>query len=395
MGGRGARTSLLREREGENGSRVTFIELFFDLVFVFAVTQLSHSLLGSMTAMGATQTALLFVAVWWAWVNTSWCTNWLDPERTPVRLMLMALMLAGLCMSTSIPGAFGEKGLPFAGGMAAMQVGRSAFMLWAFRRIDPQNHLNFQRITAWLVLASSLWVAGAFGDGTLRLALWAGAALVESSGPAFGYHTPGLGRSMTEDWRVDGHHMAERCGLFIIIALGESILLTGATFAGLAVTWDAAAAFVAAFLGSVTMWWIYFDVSADTATERIVEDKDPGRLARLAYTYFHMPLVAGIIVCAVADELVLKHPSGPVSPATAAIMIAGPALYVGGNALFKRAIGGEWPRSHLLGLVLLAACVPLASLVSPLGLTAATTFALVIVAAVETVRLRRGKAEAA
>jgi low temperature requirement protein LtrA len=385
----------LRKREGKDGSRVTFIELFFDLVFVFAVTQLSHSLLASMTAMGAVQTGLLFVAVWWAWVNTSWCTNWLDPERTPVRLMLMALMLAGLCLSTSIPDAFGDKGLIFASGMAAFQVGRSVFMLWVFRRADPQNHLNFQRITAWLVLASSLWVAGAFADGALRLALWAGAALAESSGPAFGYHTPGLGRSSTQDWNVDGHHMAERCGLFIIIALGESVLLTGATFTGLAVTWASAAAFAAAFLGSVTMWWIYFDVSADTATERIVEDTDPGRLARLAYTYFHMPLVAGIIVCAVADELVLKHPSGPVGPATAAVMIAGPALYVAGNALFKRAIGGEWPRSHLLGLVLLAACIPLASLVTPLGLTATTTAVLVIVAAVETVRLRKGKGETA
>jgi low temperature requirement protein LtrA len=395
MAGRGAQRGLLREREGKEGSRVTFIELFYDLVFVFAVTQLSHGLLASMTAMGAAQTALLFVAVWWAWVNTSWCTNWLDPERTPVRLMLMALMLAGLCMSTSIPGAFGDKGPIFAGGMAAMQIGRSLFMLWAFRRIDPQNHLNFKRITAWLVVASTLWVAGAFSHGPWRLAIWAAAALVESSGPAFGYHTPGLGRSSTRDWNVDGHHMAERCGLFIIIALGESVLLTGATFTDLAVTRETAAAFAAAFLGSVTLWWIYFDVSADTATERIVEDKDPGRLARLAYTYFHMPLVAGIIVCAVADELVLKHPSGPVSPATAAIMIAGPALYVAGNALFKRAIGGEWPRSHLLGLALLAACAPLAAVLTPLGLTVATTLVLVIVATVETVRLRKGMAETA
>jgi low temperature requirement protein LtrA len=395
MTGRGGKASLLREREGKEGSRVTFIELFFDLVFVFAVTQLSHSLLGSMTVMGAAQTALLFVAVWWAWVDTSWCTNWLDPERTPVRLMLMVLMLAGLCMSTSIPAAFGDKGLIFAGGMAAMQVGRSLFMLWAFHRIDPANHLNFQRITVWLVVASILWIAGAFSPWPLRLALWTGAALVESSGPALGYHTPGLGRSVTHDWNVDGHHMAARCGLFIIIALGESILLTGATFTGLSVTWMTAAAFGLAFLGSVTMWWIYFDVSADTATERIAEDKDPGRLARLAYTYFHMPLVAGIIVCAVADELVLKHPSGPTSPATAAIMIAGPALYVGGNALFKRAIGGGWPRSHLLGLVLLAGSIPLAGFLTPLGLTAFTTFALVVIAAVETVRLRKGKAEAA
>lgn len=395
MKGWGARDPLLRERQSKDGSRVTFIELFFDLVFVFAVTQLSHSLLGNMTAMGAAQTCVLFVATWWVWVNTSWCTNWLDPEKTPVRLMLMALMLGGLCLSTSIPGAFGDKGLLFALGLAVMQVGRSLFMLWALRHHDEANHRNFLRITLWLTAASALWIAGALAPPAIRLGFWLAAAGLETTGPAAGYWTPGMGRSTADEWNVDGHHMAERCGLFIIIGLGESILLTGATFAGLDFSAMTGAAFLLAFIGSVTMWWIYFDVSADTATERIAEDENPGRLARLAYTYFHIPLVAGIIVCAVADELVLKHPSGNVSAAAAAIMIGGPALYIAGNALFKRAIGGQWPRSHLFGLCLLAACIPLAAVASPLGLTVATTSALLIVALVETVRLRDGKAQAA
>ena len=115
---------LLRERGGAGGNKVTFVELFFDLVFVFAVTQLSHSLLEHFTAIGAVQTALMLMAVWWVWIYTSWATNWLDPEKTAVRLMLFALMLVGLVLSTSIPLAFEAKGLAFAGAYVFMQVGR-------------------------------------------------------------------------------------------------------------------------------------------------------------------------------------------------------------------------------------------------------------------------------
>ena len=132
----GARVSHLRDRAGRDHARVTYVELFFDLVFVFAVTQLSHGLLAHMTLLGTIQTGLLMMAVWWVWIYTSWITNWLDPERPPVRLMLFALMLAGLVLSASIPEAFGERGAAFAAAYVFMQVGRSTFMLWALRNHD-------------------------------------------------------------------------------------------------------------------------------------------------------------------------------------------------------------------------------------------------------------------
>lgn len=391
MAGWGASQDLLRTRKGAHAGRVTFVELFFDLVFVFAITQLSHGLLAHLSPLGAVQTLLMFVAVWWVWVNTSWCTNWLDPEKTPVRAMLMGLMLAGLCLSTSIPKAFEDKGLGFAAGLVAMQVGRSLFMLWALRTHDKGNHRNFQRITIWLLVAGGFWIAGALVSPDLRLGLWAAAVLIESSGPASGYRVPGLGRSVTADWQVDGHHMAERAGLFIIIALGESVLITGATFADLTLTTETALAFGAAFVGSAAMWWIYFDVTAEKASERIAGAADPGRIARLAYTYLHIPLVAGIVVCAVADELVLSHPSRAVSLSNALIFIGGPALYVLGNTLFKKVTCGWTPKSHVLGLVLLAACCGLVPLVTSLGLTLATTGTLLLVAIIETIGLRRAK----
>jgi low temperature requirement protein LtrA len=383
--------TLLRARKPHEHVRVGFIELFFDLVFVFAVTQLSHSLLEHFTLLGAVQTALLFLAVWWVWIYTSWVTNWLDAETPPVRLLLLTLMLAGLVLSTSIPEAFAAKGLAFAGAYVFMQVGRTAFTLWAIGDGSPGLTRNFQRILAWLVLSSLFWIAGGFADGNARLALWVAALFIEYLSPALGFWTPGLGRSRTSDWNVEGAHMAERCGLFIIIALGESILVTGATFADLALTWTTLAAFVTAFVGSVTMWWIYFDTGHERGSAYIASASDPGRQARLAYTYLHLPIVAGIIVAAVADELVLAHPTGHAEAGAIVAILGSPALFLLGTALFKSTIAGRFPLSHLVGFVLLALLIPAAIELSPLLLGAAVVLVLVIVAVWEHVSLGRAR----
>jgi low temperature requirement protein LtrA len=377
-------SSLLRTRHGHEHSRVTFVELFFDLVFVFAVTQLSHSLLEHLTLDGLLQTGLLGMAVWWVWIYTTWVTNWVDPERTPVRLMLFALMLAGLILSTSIPQAFEAKGLAFAGAYVFMQVGRSLFMLWALKRRSPANYRNFQRITAWLALSGVFWLTGAWAEGGWRLGLWVTALAIEYLGPSARFWTPTLGASTTSDWDVEGAHLAERCGLFMIIALGESILVTGSKFASLPWSPTAVAAFLVAFIGSVAMWWIYFNVGAERGSRHIAHSDDPGRVARLAYTYMHLPLIAGIIVAAVGDDLVLSHPADPMDVKTAAVLLGAPALYLAGNLMFKRATSISRGLSHMVGLALLAALVPVAGALSPLALGAASTAVLVIVAAWET-----------
>jgi low temperature requirement protein LtrA len=379
----GARRSVLRPRRGHEDSRVTFVELFFDLVFVFAVTQLSHLLLEHLSLLGALHTTLLLMAVWWVWIFTSWVTNWIHPDRPPVRIMLFVLMLAALVLSTSLPEAFEARGLAFAAAYVFMQVGRSLFVLWALGSESPANRRNFQRITAWLALAGVFWLAGGLADHGARPGLWALALLIEYLSPSVGFWTPRLGRSTTADWDIEGGHIAERCGLFIIIALGESILVTGATFSGLAWTPVTAAAFLAAFIGSVAMWWIYFDIGAERGSRLIARAADPGRLGRLAYTYLHLPIVAGIIVSAVADDLVLAHPTGHRGAATIAAILGGPALYLAGNLLFKRATAERVPLSHLGGLVLLALLMPPATFASPLVLATATTLVLVLVAAWE------------
>ncbi|MDJ1157006.1 low temperature requirement protein A [Chelatococcus sp. SYSU_G07232] len=374
------RGSLLRTREGGGHGRVTFVELFFDLVFVFAVTQLSHSLLAHFTLAGAAQTALLMLAVWWVWIYTSSVTNWLDPETIPVRLMLFVLMLAGLVLSTAIPKAFETRGAAFAAAYVFMQVGRSLFMLRALKPHSPGNYRNFQRITAWLVLAGLFWTAGAFAEGSARFGLWAVALALEYVSPSLGFWTPGLSRSTTADWDVEGGHIAERCGLFIIIALGESLLVTGATFGNLAWAPATVAAFLTAVVGSIAMWWIYFAIGAERASRLIAGSPDPGRLARLAYTYIHLPIVAGIIVAAVGDEFTLAHPDQPTDTKTILAVLGGPALFLVGNLLFKRVTAGWFPLSHLVGLALLAGLVPLSFFMSAAAAGATATIVLVVVA---------------
>ena len=381
--------SYLRVRKDSEHARVTFVELFFDLAFVFAVTQLSHSLLAHFTPIGGVQTALMLMAVWWAWMYTSWATNWLDPENATVRTLLLGLMLVGLVLSTSIPQAFESRGLAFATAYVGVQLGRTAFIVWAIE--GAARRRNLRRISVWLAVAGAFWIAGGFAEGQARLGLWLVALSLDYISPACAFWVPGLGRSSTRNWDIDGAHMAERCALFIIIALGESILVTGATFTKLAWTPQSIAAFTVAFVAAVAMWWIYLDTGAERGSHHIASSGDPGRIARLAYTYWHLPIVAGIIVAAVGDELVLAHPTGHTDARTWISVSTGAALFLAGDILFKRTIAGRLPLSHLVGVGLLILATPTAPFLSPVAFSAANALVLVVVAIWETRSLRSRK----
>jgi low temperature requirement protein LtrA len=369
-------------------SRVTYVELFFDLVFVFAVTQISHTLLAHFTLLGALQVTLLFLAVWWVWVFTSWITNWLNPEKTPVRLLLFAMMLGGLVLSTSIPAAFEARGLWFAIAYAAMQVGKTIFLWISTPPSRPRTRMNAIRIAAWLSMSAIFWIAGGVMEGQSRLLLWAIALVIEYISPAVRFWIPRYGASSVADWMIEGGHMAERCALFIIIALGESIVVIGATFAELTWTTENILAFASAFVGSLAMWWIYFHVGAEAGSEQLSKSSEPGRLARLAYTYLHMPIVAGIIVSAVADELVLKHPGGHSDLKTVISAIGGPLLFLFGTILFKYSFRGFLQLSHGGGIIALCVLAWFASGLSPLMLSILTTAIMIVVAVWESISLQ-------
>src|SRR5215212_2003136 len=202
---------LLRGHE-ERDHKVSSMELFFDLVFVFAITQLSHLLLTHLDASGALQSALLLLALWWVWIDTAWLTNWFDPDQRPVRLVLIGVMVATLIMAVALPEAFGDRGFVFAIALVALQVGRTAFAVVGTRDY-PALHRNFQRVLVWRAASALLWLAGGLAEGSLRPLFWVTAVATDGLGPMLGFVAPGLGRSTTRDWNISAEHMAERCKL--------------------------------------------------------------------------------------------------------------------------------------------------------------------------------------
>lgn len=341
---------VMRDRSKAGHSRVGYLELFFDLIFVFAVTQLSHRLLADVSPGHALETAFLFVAVWWVWVYTTWVMNWLNPEHPQVRMAVFALCFLGLIMSVALPGAFGDRGLPFALAYCSAQIARSAIMVFA----SPTASLkaNFLRVTIWFCISAPLWIGGAFLEGPARALVWVLALGLDLAGPVMRFRTPGLGASKVTDWDISGEHMAERCALFIIIALGESLLVTGATVEKLPGTAPVWLAFTAAIVSSFAMWWIYFDRGIERGAHYIAHHPEPGRIGRRVYTYIHAIIVFAIIVSAVGDELALAHPVGHLDGRVIATVAGGSLLYLIGCGLFKREIAGFFPLSHIIGVVL-------------------------------------------
>jgi low temperature requirement protein LtrA len=297
------------------------------------------------------------------------------------------VMLASLLMSVAIPEAFGERGLMFALAYVAIQVGRTAFTFIALRKSLGGSHplsRTFRRILIWFVGSGVVWIIGGLLDGEARYAVWLLALAVDYSGPVVGYYIPGLGRSRTQEWTIEGGHFAERCQLFVIIALGESILVTGTTFGQIEASTATVSAFVVAFLGSVALWWIYFAQSAEAAREVISSSEDPGRLGRSAYTYFHIPMIAGIIVMAAADELTVAHPGDRGTAASVALTLGGTALFLVGHAFFKWAVFGVLPWSHVVAIAALAALMPVGFAIPALVLSGAAGLIVVVLAVWDT-----------
>lgn len=365
----------LPKRENEVGT----VELFFDLVFVFAVTQISRELVQDLTWLGAVHAALFIGAVWWTWILTTWTTNFLNPDHWWTRFLLFALMAAGLAMATSMPKAFGEHGMLFATAYVAFQALRSGFIIWALRK-DAGHRLNFTRLAVWQAAAAVFWIAGGLNEGWMRIGLWGAALGIEYLGPALSFATPGLGRTETGSWHLEGGQMAERVGLFIIIALGESILVTGQTFVELEWTAPVVAAVAAAFVGSLAIWWIYFGIHANAAAEAIESAHDPGRIARHAYTYAPILIVAGVVVTAVGDEVALLHPLERPELAHVVVLLGGPALFLIGAQAFKYAVFRLWSPARLSGIALLGALAVAAPMFSVLALAVCATLVLVGVA---------------
>jgi low temperature requirement protein LtrA len=369
---------IMRSR-GEGEQRATFFELFFDLVYVFAVTQLSHHLVDDLTWSGAAETAFMLVALYWAWNYTTWMTNWFDPDTVPVRLVLIFVMLASLLMAVAIPDGFGEQALLFACAYAGLQIGRNLFVVAVTPR--GQFNQNFRQILAWSVLSAPLWIAGGVVDDEgLRWTLWLGALGLDLLAPLVTYWLPGVGTTPMSQWQIEGAHFGERFQLFVIIVLGETVVLAGATASDKGLSLDVVAALLFAFLSSTALWWLYFDQVAGTVLERIraVTAEERGRIGRDIYTYVHLPIVAGIVLVAVGDEIVLAHPTDNLHDAGALVALGGPALFLSGLMACAARLGHAQSLPRAAAVVVLLVAVPLAGGIDGLVVSALLTALLAV-----------------
>ncbi|KAG0014713.1 hypothetical protein BGZ81_000304 [Podila clonocystis] len=385
---------LMRHRGVDTG-KVTNMELFFDLVFVYAISAISETMVEELSWVVVLQMLVITLAVWWSWVYTAWVTNWFNPDSYLVRLLLLFLMLASLILSAVIPRSFHELGLVFGITFAVLQVVRSTMAMLVLHGHKLQK--VFIRILTWQAAAAVFWIVGGALSGNARNIIWAVAVVVEYAGPMSGFYTPGLGKSISKDWEIHGGHLAERCSLFIIIALGESIVVTGSSFRDVLHEPAGVAMFVISFLGAASMWWIYFHSASNEAIEFVESSDDPGAMGRVAYTYIHFLMVLGIIWCAVADRLSIDDPfhipyqkgnnsgsgsdgshgsdehSAPLHKRSGAppegfeikdmvdvfIIIGGPCLFVLGHALFRRSFDPRLPKAHLAAIIAMLCVTPM------------------------------------
>ncbi len=374
--------SLLRVA-GETSSEAGSVELFFDLVFVFAVTQVSHILIEHTSLEGFLETLLLILAVWWIWIYNAWISSWLDPEQWSVRWMLIALMLAALVMSAAIPEAFGPRGMVFAAAYVISHLGRTVFMLLAQIRRRPDLAIHFCRVLIWLSVAAVCWILGGLVAEHQRLLWWAAAFGIEYLGVLVMFWVPGLGKGDPSTWDIPLDHLAHRVSLFIIIVLGESIIVTGSALSKLdwnTTTW---LAFLAAFSSTVLMWVIYFRRGPQSAGDYIARSGNPVAVAIVAYTWVQVPLVVGIVLTAVGDALVLDAPLGPTPLAVALLICGGPAVFLIGTLLFHRSISRTWIPWRIASVGAIALIFAAHYYFSPLALSWLTSAALLSAAVVD------------
>jgi low temperature requirement protein LtrA len=365
---------------------VSPLELFFDLVYVFAIGQLSHHLVAHVDPRTGAETVILALAVFYAWYMAAWGANWLDPDPLPVRVALVGLMFASLLMSIAIDDAFDDRAWLFVTGYLLFQIGRSAFLIVALRGRPQGEH--FVNNLVWELLSGVLWVAGAIADGDARLLLW-GLAVAGGYGGAWAQHwLPGRGRRVDlEHTEIAAGHLVERFRLFFIIMLGETVLTMGNTFAGEPFALERLLALAIGFAATVALWWCYFQ-RAEALGARAAEPPEDAGAVGLWGTWTLTLIVLGLIAIAVADELAIAYPGDVATLGFTILTFGGPALFLLAQLLFQHAALGRAPRSRALGLgalAILAVAVAVARPTLIVGVTASTAV-LIVVAITDTVQ---------
>jgi low temperature requirement protein LtrA len=351
MATEGARATRLGAvmREGE---RVKPLELFFDLVFVLAITQCTALMVEAHSWAGLGEGVLVLALLWWAWTGYAWLTSVLDPEEGAVRIAIFAAMGALLLVALSLPDAFGDGALEFALAYCAVRAGHIALFLIASRE-DQELRQAVSGLAVGTTAGCALLVGGSFLDTGWQAAVWGLALVLDMAEPYF---------ASAAGWRLVPGHFAERHGLIMIVALGESIVALGVgADVGLAVGVAAAAVLGIALVSE--LWWIYFDIVSIANVRRLVRapaGRERNEMARDVYSYLHFPLVAGIVIVAFGLHDTLAHVEDPLNEVPAFALVGGVAIYLLGHVAVRLRGAGTLSRRRLLMAAVMFALLPVA-----------------------------------
>jgi low temperature requirement protein LtrA len=334
-------------------ARVKPLELFFDLVFVLAITQCTALMAEHPDWEHVVQAMLILGVLWWSWVGYSWLTSVVDPEEGAVRFAIFAAMAALLVMALCVPGAFGDDALLFAVAYGVVRWSQIGLFLVASRD-DPELRRSVIGLAGGTAVGVGLLIAASAADGGLQLAIWALALALDMAEPFF------FG---SEGWKLSPGHFAERHGLIIIIALGESIVAIGIG-AGETIDAGVVAAPVLGVTAAAALWWLYFDVVALVAERRLTnatKGREQNEIARDSFSYLHFPMVAGIVLLALGLKKTLELVDDPLKAVPAVALLGGVAVYLLAHVAFR------WRNVHRLNYARLATAALLVALV-PLAL---------------------------
>ncbi|MGW3784258.1 low temperature requirement protein A [Micromonospora chokoriensis] len=340
----GLANRLLQRRE--NPRRTSFLELFFDLAFIFALTRLSRALLDDLGVGGGFRVLILLAALWWVWFVTAWSADWFDPRAPLIVVLLLWVMFGGLLMAAAVPTAFDSHALVFAVAYVAIHLGRGALLLPALR--GHRLQVRSARVAIWFAISGVLWIVGAV-IAPAREILWALALLLEYALARLRWPFPWLGRSTWPELQVNGDHLSERYQQIFIIALGELILIAGVTYSGSGMDRESTLAFALAFVTAVALARLYLVPAGTRLGAAVVAAGPPGSKLALMAGYLHLVMIAGVLATSVAMEMTIDDP-GARDNGQLAVGVIGPALFLTARILLAAAVDSGLPWARLIGV---------------------------------------------
>jgi low temperature requirement protein LtrA len=375
---RGA-VALLRSPGGPQ--RATLLELLFDLVFVAAIALSSTSLAENVSWTGAERVLIPLMAVWWVWSITTLFTDFYDPERAQIQIVVIGTMLGSMLLASAVPEAFGKRGLVFAVTYVAVHIGRGLILVASLGGNEAQARAA--RFMIWFAVSGVAWIGGGLAGNDLRAILWALALLVDYVAAGSRYPVPGLGRVPLAQYGKAGEHLGERYQQFMILALGDLILVPTLRYSQIEPTAARTSAFLFIFLTAVLLWQIY--VYRAGSLLLAVVNRRPGRVVRWA-PYTHLVMVAGIVATAAGSDLVVRRPTGPTPAGWVALIAGGAVLFLAGRTAFEYQVYSRVSWSRVSFVALLVALSPMMRRLSPFHVVILVSVVLVAVAVTDTIR---------